>query len=268
MSPELNLKSIRARKVRLWMAIGNSGYNGMRIVAILCLVTSIYCLTVGALPQPGYFLLALGLILGMLALWYKYDLSDVPIELNPKTLDDRLAPNLLARLRGRYYATVALGNLIQRRSRSLMCYRLFLDPHQIADSLSTNPQDTAQVWQDALRIAQAVGSPQVHAGATAAALILASPAAAQMLTNYHLKNDDVIEVYRWLDRQLGYIGRPRPYFGGIGRDWASGFTPLLEQFGHNVSHAVEAWGGYGRFAVHGDLLAAPQTAWPEDRRLP
>ena len=256
MNPKLNLKSMRARKSRLWMAIGKSGYNGICAVTFLCLVTATYCLTVGNLHRPGYFLLAIGLLLGMTALWYKYDLSEIMAVTNPKTIDDLLAPNLLARLRGEVTPRSLWEASMKDPAGRFMCTRLYLNPQLIIDSLSTNTQDTAEIWQHAIQIAQTVGSPQLHAGTTATVLILASPAAAKMITEDHLKSDDVIEVYRWLDRQLGYIGRPRPYFGGIGRDWASGFTPQLEQFGENISHAIEAWGGYGRFAVHGDVLGS------------
>jgi ATP-dependent Clp protease ATP-binding subunit ClpC len=255
MNPNLNLKSMRARKVRMHMAIGSSGYNALRGVAGLCVVTSIYCLTVGELKRPGYLLLAAGLLLTMVALWYKYDLAEVGAVAQPKSLDDAIAPTLLARIHGRELTPRSLWEASMKDPAGrFMCNRLFLNAPQISDSLSTNPTDIATVWEGATRIAKAIGSPELHAGTTATALILTSPAAAQMITTAHLKNDDVIEVYRWLDRQLEYIGRPRSYFGGIGRDWASGFTPMLEQFGQNISHAIEAWGGYGRFAVHGDVL--------------
>lgn len=267
MSPHLNLKSIRARKSRLWKTIGDSGYNGMRIVIILCLATGIYCLTIGKLYRPGYFLAAIGLVLCMVALWYKYDLSEVKPEPNPKTIDDLLAPNLLARLHGEVTPRSLWLASLKDPAGHFICSRLYLNAQPITESLSTNAQDMEHVWQGAMHIAEALGSPQIHAGTVAAALIFTSPAAAQMITEDHLKNDDVIEVYRWLDRQLGYLGRPRPYFGGIGRDWASGFTPTLEQFGENISHAVEAWGGYSRFAVHGDVLGSVSNSLARNRAV-
>jgi ATP-dependent Clp protease ATP-binding subunit ClpC len=256
----LNLKSMRARKVRLWMTIGNSGYNALRAVAGLCIITSIYCLTVGELHRPGYVLLAVGLLFSMFAIWYKYDLSDVSIVPNPKSLDDIIAPTLLSRLHGEITPRSLWEASIKDPAGRFMCSRLYLSAQPITDSLSTNPQDTAQIWKNAMQIAHVVGSPELHAGTTATALILNSPAATKMITDNRLKSDDVVEVYRWLDRQLSYIGRPRPYFGGIGRDWASGFTPTLEQFGQNVSHAIESWGGYGRFAVHGDVLGSVSSS--------
>jgi ATP-dependent Clp protease ATP-binding subunit ClpC len=260
MNPILNLKSMRARKVRLWMGIGSSGYNGMRIVAVLCVATSIYCLTVGDLHRPGYFLVAVGLLLAMVALWYKYDLAAVGSVPNPKTLDDLLAPSLLARMHGDPTPKSMWQAALRDPAGRFMCNRLNLPAQQIGDSLPTDTKYAEPVWMTATELAHNVGSPQIHAGTVAAAIILSSPAAAQMITEDHLKPDDVIEVYRWLDRQLGYIARPRSYFGGIGRDWASGFTPTLEQYGENISHAIEAWGGYGRFAVHGDVLGGVSSS--------
>jgi ATP-dependent Clp protease ATP-binding subunit ClpC len=236
------------------MTIGNSGYNALRTLSGISLATSVYCLTVGELHRPGYFLLAAGLFCAMIAIWYKYDLSEVKATPHPKSMDDILAPALLARLHGEITPRSLWEAAMKDASGRFMTNRLYLSAKAIGDSLSTNPQDTELIWAGAVRIAENAGSPEIHAGTIAAALIFTSPAAAQMITEDHLKDSDIIEVYRWLDRQLGYLNRPRPYFGGVGRDWAAGFTPQLEQFGQNISHAIESWGGYGRFAVHGDVL--------------
>ncbi len=260
MNTELDLKSIRTRKVRLSMAIGASGYNGIRVVATLCLAASGYCLSVGKLPRPGWFLLSAGLFLTWMAIWYKYDLSDVKPEQNPKTLDDLLSPELLARLHGQITPRSMWDAAMKDPSGRFMVNRLYLSPQPIAESLSTNPADANQIWNGAAQFAHTAGSKEIHAGSVTAALIMSSPIAAKMITDDHLKAEDVLEVYNWLDRQIAYIDRPRPYFGGIGRDWASGFTPMLEQFGQNISHAIESWGGYGRYAVHGDVLGGVSSS--------
>jgi ATP-dependent Clp protease ATP-binding subunit ClpC len=254
MNTELNLNSMRARKVRLSQLIGRSGYNGLRTVGLLLLLMSVYCLTVGKLNRPGYFLAAGGLLGIMLALWYRYDLSDITPGAQPKHMDDILAPSLLGRLHGDITPRSLWASAMQDMTGRFMCNRLFLGSEPILQSLSTNKADTAQIWQDAITLAEKAGAKEVNAGTVATAIILHSPVATNMLTVDHLKPEDALEVYQWLERQLAYMNRPRPYFGGIGRNWASGFTPMLEQFGQNISQAVEAWGGYGRYAVHGDVL--------------
>jgi ATP-dependent Clp protease ATP-binding subunit ClpC len=65
-----------------------------------------------------------------------------------------------------------------------------------------------------------------------------------MFTRMKLTAEDIEAVVRWLGRGLEDMRREKPYFGGIGRDWASGFTPQLNRFGENISLAIEQHGSH------------------------
>jgi len=85
-------------------------------------------------------------------------------------------------------------------------------------------------------------------------MLITAPVAQSYLTGRKLQHEDVVKVLAWLDRQLHYQRQPKPYFGGIGRDWATGFTPTLEHFSQNMSQVVEASGGFAHYYSHSDLL--------------
>jgi ATP-dependent Clp protease ATP-binding subunit ClpC len=55
---------------------------------------------------------------------------------------------------------------------------------------------------------------------------------------------DIVAVSGWLERNLQAAGQKPMTYGGIGRDWANGFTPQLNQFGHNLSLAIEHHGAH------------------------
>jgi ATP-dependent Clp protease ATP-binding subunit ClpC len=74
------------------------------------------------------------------------------------------------------------------------------------------------------------------------------------LESQELKLEDVVEVYVWLERLNKFINQPKPYFGGIGRDWAAGFTPTIDRFASNVSRQLESGGAHFHTLVHADIL--------------
>jgi ATP-dependent Clp protease ATP-binding subunit ClpC len=75
-----------------------------------------------------------------------------------------------------------------------------------------------------------------------------------LLTQQKLRKEEAMEVLGWCERTLSYIHQPKSNFGGIGRDWASGFTPTLEHFSEDISRGIELGGGYARFWAHADLI--------------
>jgi ATP-dependent Clp protease ATP-binding subunit ClpC len=254
MKPDIDFNSVRARKTRLWRQIGSQGYTLLRLSSLLFGIIAAYCLVIGHLSRPGYVSLCFGLITTMVALWYRYDLSVNAPVLSAKSLDDIIAPSLLALLKQPLTPQTAWGYSHNDPSGRFISNRLYLNSAEIGGILSANDKDMNMVWVKAIELAQSSQSNQLHAGTLATALLLTSPDALTRITQLHLKPEDVSEVYSWLDRQLRYMEQPKPYFGGLGRDWAAGFTPTLDRFGQNVSHAIEMWGGYGRYAAHGDML--------------
>ena len=250
---QVDLRSARARKAVLGQRIGDTGFKLLLLVAVVFGLAAAY-LFVSGWGRFGYLSIAVGLMGVMLAGWYRFDLAHVPVRHPAKQLDDILAPALLATLHAPYTPRSVWDVVTKQWQGIFVTNMLLLHPPAIAQALSTTEADMAAMWQQALQLMQESGETELHAGTLATAIILLSPAAAPYLTHNKLARDDIQEVYGWLVRQIGYANHPRANFGGIGRDWATGFTPTLDRFGQNISRAIEAGGGYIRFVAHADLL--------------
>lgn len=249
----INIKSIRSRKARISVHIGDTGNGILKVTAFLLILAGLYCLTLGELARLGYIALSIASACAMISLWYTYALKQIPSNVPASTLDDITEKHLLARLKEPLTPHAAWEIAVREPEGQFVCNHLFLDPHVLGDMLTTNEKDMELVWRQAEALLK-LEKPDLHAGILVAALLLTSADAQSFLTHYKLKNEDILEVLDWLDRRLSYIHQSKPYFGGIGRDWATGFTPTLEQFGQNISRSVEATGGITHFFAHADLL--------------
>ncbi len=254
MSPDLNSK--RARKARVSVAIGKTGFEFLSLGAAIFAIVAATCLFLESLPRAGYASLSLALALAMLALWWKLDLAHIPPNQPAKNLDDSIAPELLAHLRANVTPAEAWTIALHSGPAAFTINHLLVPAQMAGAQLSTNPADMSQVWQQSAQLATQYGNGEIHAGTLTTALILTSPPLGEFLSHQKLSNEDVVKVYQWLERQLYYIERQqhKNVFGGIGRDWASGFTPMLDRFSQNISRGIEAAGGYGRYFAHEDSL--------------
>lgn len=254
MNLELDLNSPRARQARLARRIGRTGAGLLKYFVILMLIGGVTAINLNY-QRIGYLTAAFGLSSLMVALWHKLQLAKLPAHLPARRLDDIMAGGLLARLNNDSATPVKLWQAIQKDSpANFLCNHLLLNREVIAQGLSANAADMTVVWQKAVDLTGSRRDGEIHAGSIAAALILTSAPAMDHLKIYKLNQADVLEVHDWLERLLGYINSPKPYFGGFGRDWASGFTPTLERFSENLSQSIERGGGFAHFLAHDDLL--------------
>jgi len=235
---ELDLASGRARRARYGRRLGAVGYGWLLALALICIIVAISLRLTGH-GSHWLSLLGAGLLLYLPAAWWRYDLRDV--QPGPSsTITDRLAGSVLRQLdRRTAYTPRSLWGAIQRDWQvQSLCHHLLLTPDMLMPILSDNPADLAIVWEAASQLSPDRSRP-LEAGAVAAALILTVPTIGAVLASLNLSERDVLAVAAWLDRDLTVMHRPQQSFGGIGRDWANGFTPRLNQFGHNLSLAIE-----------------------------
>lgn len=254
MMPELDLQSLRSRKARLAERIGKGGHDLMLVFVLLFLLGAMYCLFIGNLPRIGYFSLALMILVGMPALWYQFDLTKLSPRKPAQKLDDILLAQFLARIKAPVTPKSVWEAALHDQTTRFICEHLFLHPDAIGQALDEQPPTIEQVWQKSIELLgdqQAIG---MSAGTVVAALILTTPNLKGLLTQLKLSENDVLEVHGWLLRQFAFTHRDREYYGGIGRDWTSGFTPTLDDFGHNISQSIQAGGGYTPVIAHADML--------------
>ncbi len=220
------------------------------LAAVLCVAAGAGLAVVRI--RLGYSLAGIGLLLLMPAVWWRYYLKEVPP--NDNSLMGRLSSDVLALLKpGVDYSPHALWEIISPNGQSLfITNHLALIADKLQGCFSEDPAALSGVLQRATQIADNYGCRTIEIGHLAAALLQGSPVAADMLTRAKLTPADLQAVTDWFDRVYVGIHRLPDNFGGIGRDWASGFTPQLNRFGHNLSNAIERHG-----ANFGTLVEGP-----------
>jgi len=256
---QLNLKSVRARKARLGAKIGPQGEAFLWLLTVILGGAGSYGLMrdQGSLRHISFFGLALAGMAAMTAAWQRFDLGRLATdETMPLQLDGVLDQHLLARLHEESVnPAIIWGTVAQARDwhAGFVLHHLLLSDQVVAERLSNDPAEMPAVWTQAMRLRSSLAAPTIDGGIVTAALLLATKSLKPELDARRLHDTDVIEVVGWLERGLASAARAPVFFGGIGRDWSSGFTPILERFSTPISKHVEAAGGGPEFAAHADL---------------
>jgi hypothetical protein len=258
---ELNLTSLRYKRAHTGKQIGSTGYLLELLIGLTLLVIGAIIAVTGT--RLGYSAMGVGLFLNILALWWKRDLSVVPVE--GKDFAGRLHVDVLKRLKkSTAYSPATLWQDIQSDWQSLFfCHHLLIMPDLLSQQLSPDPMGVAPVLATAAQLADATHCEAIEAGHITAALILTSPATMGFLTDSKLGPNDVASVMSWLGHDLEAMRRPRPSFGGVGRDWASGFTPRLDRFGQNLSLSIEKSGAHFGSLVDSPGVEAVKAAFSQ-----
>jgi ATP-dependent Clp protease ATP-binding subunit ClpC len=249
----LNLHSPRARKARLAASMKKGGLWAAALVAITCGLGAAYLFFVGQ-GRWGYLLSAPGLVALMYVAWYKAELMKLPSRLPAAAIDDTLESELLARLKQPLTPRSLWQALTGNWQEIFITNRLVLDPKFVEDSLSDTEADLPAVWQLALKLQSATDPNVLYAGTITTALILCSPVLTDHLTKRNIRPEDTIQCYDWLARLIKSQNMAKPYFGGVGRDWAFGFTPNLERFSVNITKQVESGRGHFHFMSRSSMI--------------
>jgi ATP-dependent Clp protease ATP-binding subunit ClpC len=252
MNTELDLKSLRARRAKMGARIGKRGEQVLRYLGII-LVAGSSAGFVAGFSRASWLSLGVGLLASVVSFWHRYDLAALKVRSAPKQLDDILAGDLLAELKAPLTPETLWLAATRTNAGRFVVNKVFIHPDDVAALLSKNEEAAGAIWQAALQL-RGNSTKELHGGTVAAVVLSSLPETKAFLAHYNLRPEDVLEVHSWVNRLLSYIDQPKPYFGGIGRDWATGFTPTLEHFSHNLSLSIEAGGGYFHTLAHGDLM--------------
>jgi len=238
----LDLQHVRARHARLGKKIGQGGFYLLCILAAICVLGGAAMVYVHI--HYGYSVVGSGLLVLMPALWWRFYLRDVPP--TDATFMGRISSHCLTLLKpDMKYSPASLWEAIRSDSQaSFITQHLLLQSGSMQGCFSEDPVALASILTDAVRIANGYDSKTIEVGYLAAALLESSPVVADMLKHMKATPNDIVPVRDWLHRLLVVLHAGPQQFGGIGRDWASGFTPHLNQFGHNLSASIERHGGH------------------------
>lgn len=261
----LNLNSLRARKARLGHTLGQHFFGAGLYIAVLFAGGGLflYFLLTPGVRHWAFLAGAASICSFMLAVWYRGEL--VPLPPTGQRLDGLLSGEVLGRLKLHVKLTPksvwkALGSHWQV---AFITNHLLLPSELIAEQLSSLDDDMPTVWLEAARLADISKSRVIEPGHIVAALLRTSPGITAILTHMKSSQADVEQVLAWETRLIDALRTPQPYFGGIGRDWANGFTPRLNQYGENVSLGIERDGAHFGWLMESPGVQAMKNAFSQ-----
>lgn len=256
MTMELDLGSIRARKARLSAHLGHHGHRFFAAVGLIfgAAGTALWVQVGFGRLVYAWGAIALGLV--MVAFWQERDLRKMPPVFKAEKLDDILEPALLASFKKGMPITprTAWAAANHNWEGRFLVNHMLLDINLVGQALPSDGPQMEEVWKASIKLMEANLSPELDSGVLAAALLTVFPASKEAITKHGLKESDIQKTLSWQQRLGHYLNQPHPYFGGIGRDWAAGFTPTLDKFSRNISQAVERGEGHFHTLAHGESL--------------
>jgi ATP-dependent Clp protease ATP-binding subunit ClpC len=241
MNQDFNYRSIRAQKARLGVLLGKTPIrlSLMAAVAILFLIGAAIVLT--SMEPSGAIIASLAVWPLMVLIWYKYDLSDLPPLKEPQpTMHGLLAGDVLGRLPAQPTPQRIAEIVMSLNGGHFFVTRFGIGPNFLTELSSHLPDNTQIIWKRALELRQKYQADTVDAATLLTALVEQVPGRDQLLARLQLSPDDIEAGLAWYQhiKHVVKTHKVKKQTGGIGRDWAFGYTPMLSRFALNVSENV------------------------------
>jgi ATP-dependent Clp protease ATP-binding subunit ClpC len=221
----------------------------------LLLVFGIFFLII-SMPL-GWALVGVAVIPAMIVQWYKYELRDVPIDAAKRSIDARMEGELLALLSAQPSPKELALALMRVNGGLFFEVRFGVGGSFLKEVTSDSPEQTAVIFEEALRIADAIDG-KVSPGVLILAMIHQLPARETLLGHLQLSEEDLLRGVEWYHHLGDVISRSgkRKKQGGIGRDWSFGWIPNLSRFGTNISQSGTMARGEIRTETLAQLLSS------------
>lgn len=228
-------KSWRSEKARISVRLNKKIIIGLYILTLLMIIIGGWLLVDRI--YIGWILVGFSVIPAMMIEWHGSELKDLKIELNPKTIDDVLAADILGYLSNKPTPREIAAVVAGAKGGQFFTVRFGVGAGLLRDLSSDDEADTKLLWQAAWEICELVGSKKITAVILTVALIKIYPNYQSILNHLQLEYADLINGVKWYNHLIELIENHKmpKQTGGIARDWSFGWTPLLNRFGQNIS---------------------------------
>lgn len=196
------------------------------------------------------------LILFVIDLWNKGELSNLDENVKGSSISDKLDSSILAGLKTNNPSARELWDASKDTSDRWFFQNRYMIHHVLFEQgLNNQPGSAQQVWQ----IAEELRAKYNQQGYTAAIIIVALlksiPDVEEILHKVKLELSEIEQGIQWVSDidAKRKLAKESQHFGGWARDWAYGYTPVLRYVGHNVTEEVQMHGFFADTAPH-DLL--------------
>jgi ATP-dependent Clp protease ATP-binding subunit ClpC len=242
MNPGLfNHGAMRAQKARLGVRLGSKPIR-LALMAGVAVPFLIGAAMVMLTLQPaGVIVASVGVWPLMLLMWHKYELEDIrPSKEAQPTMHGQLSGDVLGRLPANPTPQHLAEVVMELAGGQFFVTRFGVGPNFLTELSSQLSDNTGVVWTRAQELRQKYGAETVDAATLLTALVEQIPGNDQLLARLQLSQEDIDAGLGWY-QHIKHIIREhklKKTTGGIGRDWAFGYTPLLSRFALNVSESV------------------------------
>lgn len=235
--------SKRAQQARLGKVLGAKATYMVCLAAIGLLITLGMVLVFGVNSSFGWLVASIAGPVWVVAAWGKA-LTHISPDTTQGSVDAVLESRLLAKV-PRDPSPKALAKAVEGSpGANFIANRFILDSQYIVELLGEDKNSTANIWKQAEHYRVHYGFETINGAVLFAAIVVTMPNIESYLAHIGISKEDIASGLAWFRHEEDLIAlhkthRPK---GGIGRDWAFGYIPLLEHLGFNISEHI-AYGG-------------------------
>ncbi|MCB9817597.1 ATP-dependent Clp protease ATP-binding subunit [Candidatus Nomurabacteria bacterium] len=223
------------------------------LIAAVALIASIALVVLGF--SVGWLVSIVPVVLLMLHEWYRHDLLVLP-PTTQEAPEDIIDSSLLAVLPSQVDTIDTLVSALKKTQEYWFLTNRYLLYPDIIQTIKP-----AENWlQTAIDVYRNSGSTHgVNAAHMLAAIILCSPDKSLILSHTQNTEEDIIDGLHWQAYVQSLIAsiKQRKNQGGIARDWAAGYTPLLDSYAVNISRSIQ-YGGISHREIIGHTNVVSQ----------
>ncbi|MEX2014422.1 MAG: ATP-dependent Clp protease ATP-binding subunit [Candidatus Saccharimonadales bacterium] len=240
MSTAINLNSARSQKSRLYFSLNKKSIS---ILLVSTLIISLILGTVllyyeNSLAFIAYMPAVIALII---RIWRKGDLSTLAERMDPNSLDGLIDPDVLANIKTGNPSNYDIFQAASSTEARWFLQNRYQIPNELFELLSKEPNSAANLWPGVELLSKQYGVSGYKPIIILVALIKSIPDIESILNRNKMEINDIEQGIVWLENieEKRRIIHEVRQFGGIARDWAYGYTPILNFLGLNISEYIK-----------------------------
>lgn len=242
MKPISYKNSIRVQKARRARSFSTGVTKSIIFISLVLVVSGVVLFYTPL--RPLTMLSGIGILGLMFGLWIRWDLSQTEAVYNPDSaeiaLNDVLSSDIVYLLDDKQSPQQVLSSIINNWQAGFILVRYQIPANALMQSLSNDPAKSVELWNQAFGLVADMPVKQLSAGIIVVAMIVNNPVMLDWLRKNGMDQSDIMGGLNWLESLWRRNIRPKQenLYGGIGRDWTSGYTPFLDHFGSNISLGI------------------------------
>lgn len=204
-----------------------------------------------------WFVLGLTTVFITISEWQRGDLANIDYGSSVEKVEEQLEPITLARLKTREPSAHDIWQALNNsEEKFFFTNRYLIDDSFFEQFTDKEPASGQRIWQRAGDFRAKYNLPGLTNASLYAALVLDTINIDQILRRVELDPSDIEAAVPWLRdiHQKRALIHKRRNVGGIGRDWAFGYTPILRWLAHNISAEIERFGFFQDIQSHHQIV--------------